>query len=247
MGLGSYSFNALTTIRGIAFRAVEHFTTAQTADTGIKVIRLLETFKAKHPDKIPTKPGSGLLDMGPLPLNDFELARHLIDTNDPAMAKIIKGASGVPVLLAYLAIITSGSNLPEEHLLESALPFAVASLAVESEAAKRWNKNLQTEIERLVPLANKGAKFEGKKLGALGPLAKAVRQHLKKHLFDSPKSIWIALSGKPPKGLTFCDNRAGKYVEYDKRTFKGNLKNTAYGRFRNTVSEQRKKLKSLTV
>jgi hypothetical protein len=247
MGLGSYSFSTLTTIRGIAFRALEKFPKAQIADTGIKVVRLLETFKTKHPDKIPTKPGGGLLDMGPLPINDFELAQHLIATNDPAMAKLIKGAKGLPVLIAYLATLTNGAELPSEYLLESALPYAVASLTVESEVSKLWNKDLQTEIERLLPLANKGAKFKGKKLGALGPLAKAVRQRLKRWPDESAKSIWNALSDSPPKGLTFCDNRAGKYVEYDKRTFKGSLKNTNYRRFANIVSEQHTKLKSLTV
>lgn len=249
MVFGSYSFNTLTAIKGIAFRALEKFTTAQIADTGIKVVRLLKTFKAKHPDKIPRVPGGGLLHFETgVEANDFELALHLVNTNDPAMAKLIKDAKGLPVLIAYLATLTNGPKLPQESLLESALPFAVTSLTAESEVSKFWNRNLQTEIKRLKPLAHTGAKFTtGRKLNALGPLAKAVRLHLNKHLSDNAESIWNALSDKPPKGLTFHNNRIGKYVEYDKRTFTGNLKNTGYTTFANTVSAQRKSLKTLTV
>lgn len=228
---------------------LEQFTPAQIIATGFEVIRIVDTFKKKHPDKIPTKPGGGLLNFGePVRVNDFELALHLVNTNDPAMAKLRKSAMGVPVLIAYLATIANAKELPEEHLLESALPFAVASLSVEGDIAKNWNQHLQTEIERLEPLAHTGAKFKaGRKSNSLGPLAKAVRSHLKESIDSSAKEVWSALSAKPPKGLTFCDNRAGKYVEYDKRTVAGNLKDTNYPRFRNIVTEQRKYLKGVTV
>jgi len=247
MGFGSYSFSTLTTIQGIAFRLLEPFTPTQIIEAGFKVIRLLETFKAKHPDKIPTKPGGGLLNFGEqVQVNDFELAMHLVNRNDPSMAKLRKSAKGVPVLIAYLATIANAKELPEEHLLESALPFAVASLTVEGAIAKNWNQHLQTEIERLEPLAHKGAKFIGKQPDSLGPLAKAIRDHLKKSADSSAEQVWSALSEKPPKGLKFNDNHVGKYVEYDKRTGAGNLKNTNYRRFANTVSEQRKYRKTLT-
>lgn len=147
MGLGNYPFAALTTIRGIGFRLLEKFSPEKIAQTGIEVMFLLETFKAKHPDKIPTKPSGGLLDMGPLPINDFELAQHLIATNDSAMAKVIKDASDVPVLLAYLAILTNGSDLPDEYLLEAALPFAVEALVIEGEDAKRWRLELKERTD----------------------------------------------------------------------------------------------------
>lgn len=249
MGFGSYSFSTLTTIQGIAFRLLEPFTTEQIIDAGFKVIRLVDTFKAKHPDKIPTKPGGGLLNFGePVQVNDFDLAQHLVNANYPAMAKLQKSAKGLPVLIAYLATIANAKDLPEEHLLESALPFAVASLTVEGEIAKRWNQNLQTEIERLAPLAHTGAKFKaGRKPDSLSPLAKAVRAHLKKSIDSSAKEVWFALSKKPPKGLSFRDNHAGKYVEYDKRTGAGNLKNTGYLRFATIVSEQRQYCNTLTV
>ncbi len=242
MGFGSYSVSMLTTIRGIAFRVLEKFTTEQILNTGIAVVRLLENFKAKHPEQIPTKPSGGLLDMDPLPLNDFELARHLIAMNDPAICKVIKGAKGVPVLFAYLAVLTNSKELPPEYLLESALPYAVDSLTVESKVYRLWSERLQSRIERLEPLANKGAKFVGKKPGSLGPLARAVQQHLKACRNDSPEAVWSALSRKPPKGMTFRDNPAGKYVEFDKRTFAGNLKNSEYRNFANIVYRERKRL-----
>ncbi len=248
MGLGTYSFSTLATIRGISFRTLEGFSPDQIAVTGVKVARLVESFKAKHPSRVPNSPsGGGLLDVGLLPINDFELAQHLIAIDDPSMAKVIKGANGMPVLLAYLAILSNGSSQPPEHVLESALPFAVNSLIVESEVARQWNEDLRIQIDGLVPLANKGAKFQGKKVGALGPLAKAVKQILQYHPTRSAREIWNELKDDPPKGLSFFDNPAGSYVEYDKRSIKGNLKNTNYDRFENIVSERRKELKKVTV
>jgi len=123
MGLGNYSFSALQAIQGIAFRTLEKFTTAQIVETGLKVSRLLESYKKNYPDKIPKKAGGGLLNTGTLVnVDDFELALHLVNTEEPAMAKIVKGAKGLPVLTAYLSVLTNGAELPPEHLLESALP-----------------------------------------------------------------------------------------------------------------------------
>jgi hypothetical protein len=147
MGLGNYPFAALTTIRGIAFRLLEKFTPEKIAHTGIEVICLLETIRSQHPEKVPTKPSGGLLEMGPIPFNDFELAQHLTVTNDPEMAKVIKDARDVPVLLAYLAIITNSSELPDEYLLESALPFVVETLVMEGEDAKRWRVELKIKSD----------------------------------------------------------------------------------------------------
>ena len=145
MGLGNYPFAALTTIRGIAFIQLEKFMPEKIAVTGIDVICLLENIRSQQSDMVPQKPSSGLLDVGPTPINDFELAQHLTVINDPAMAKVIKDARDVPVLLAYLATITSGSELPCEYLLESALPFAVEQLAADGEVAKRWRLELKAK------------------------------------------------------------------------------------------------------
>lgn len=249
MGFGNYSFSTLQAIQGIAFRTLEKFTATQIVKTGLKVSDLLEDFKRTYPDKVPKKVGGGLLNFGsPVDVDDFELALHLVNANDPAMTKIVTDAKGLPVLTAYLSVLINGEELPPEHLLESALPFAIASLSVEGDVAKLWNQNLQTEIVRLVPLASTGLKFKsGRKKEALGPLTKAVRNRLKAHPTENAAAVWIALSSRPPKGLIFCDNRSGKYVEYDKRTHSGNLKNTGYERFANIVSSEVKRRKSLTV
>lgn len=249
MGLGSYSFSTLAAIQGITFRTLEKFEPTQIVKTGLKVFALLEDFKGNCPDQIPKKAGIGLQNFGkPVNVDDFELARHLVDSNNPAMAKIVKNAKGLPVLTAYLAVLTSGAELPPEHLLESALPFAIASLSVEGDVAKLWNQKLQSEIVRLEPLAKTGEKFtNGRKKEALGPLTKAVRNRLKNHPHENAAAVWSALAVRPPKGLTFCDNRAGKYVEYDKRTHTGNLRNTGYRRFANIVTSEVKRLESLTV
>ena len=216
MGFGSYNFSTLQAIKGIAFRtlALEKFTPVQIAEAGLKVFRLLEDFKRNHPDKVPKKAG-GLLNFGSsVNVDDFELALHLVNGSDPAMAKIVKGAKGLPVLTAYLSVLTSGAELPPEHLLESALPFAIASLSVEGDVAKIWNQNLQTEVARLAPLANKGLKFKGgKPKGSFGPVATAVRERLLKKFTESPDEIWQALSMKPPKDMTFYGNGKDRRIE----------------------------------
>lgn len=251
MGLGNYPFSALFVIRDITFYLLKKFTINQIVGTGNKVVRLLEAFRLQHPEQVPTcKSGGGFFDIPitEIPVADFELARHLIDTNHPDMASVVKGAKGVPVMLAYVATMTSGSGSPAEHFVESALPFVGQSLSVDAEESKRWGESLRAENERLAPLADTGAKFtSGRKTEALGPLAKAVRQHLKSRSRDNAEAVWDALVANPPKGMTFQDNRTGKYVEYDKRTSAGNLKDTGYRRFANIVSEQRKKLNDLTV
>ncbi|MBK9575057.1 MAG: hypothetical protein IPO43_21390 [Rhodoferax sp.] len=137
-------------------------------------------------------------------------ARHLIAMNDPAICKVIKGAKGVPVLFAYLAVLTNSKELPPEYLLESALPYAVDSLTVESKVYRLWSERLQSRIERLEPLANKGAKFVGKKPGSLGPLARAVQQHLKACRNDSPEAVLECVVTQAPKGNDVPRQPGGK-------------------------------------
>ena len=158
MGFGSYNFGALSEIQQIAARLLQGFTTAQIVETGGNVIRVLENFKKEHKDKIPTKPGGGLLDMGPLPINDFELALHLVNSRNPAMTEVIESANGLPALVAYLEILTNNIKLPEESLLESALSFAIGARTLDGDVAKLWNRELQKDVERLGPLAITGQK-----------------------------------------------------------------------------------------
>ena len=246
MGFGNYPFSALSVVREITFYLLKEFTANQIIDTGNKVSRLLEAFRLQHPEQVPTcKSGGGLLNtpIRTIPVDDFELARHLIDTNHPDMASVVNGANGVPVMLAYVATMTSGSESPAEHFIELVLPFVAQQLNADAEASKRWSVRLRAENQRLAPLADTGARFTtGRKPQALGPLARAVRKHLKDYRDDNPEAAWVALAAHPPTGMTFHDNRQGKYVEFDKRTFKGNLKNSDYRNFQNIVYRERKRL-----
>lgn len=276
LGFGGYGVgNTLNTIMGIAFYCLNKFPVNDTLEIGLNVAELLETFKQKHPEQVPQDSFSGGLLAGHTGsiksnVNDFELAMHLMRIDDPSMAALLRDANGVPVLMAYLAVRTVDANLPTASFLESALPFAANSLKFDVASQERWNKELKTEISRLAPLASTGLKFKGgKPKGAIGPLAAAIRERLRNYPKETPKEVWSALAKKPPKGLTFCDNNAGKYVEYEVRNSlakssnsksalwgaladktaggtKARLVTTQYGRFRNIVIEQRKNIESCT-
>ena len=163
MGFGSYNYSALTEIRQIAARLLEGFSTAQFIETGCNVIRVLEDFKKQHPDKIPTKQFGGLLDMGPFPINDFELALHLVGSNNPAMTEAVMRAERLPALIAYLEtyleILGNNTKLPDESWLESASSFAIGALKIEGDVAKLWNQYLQKDVEELRPLAKTAQKY----------------------------------------------------------------------------------------
>jgi hypothetical protein len=82
---------------------------------------------------------------------------------------------------------------------------------------------------------------KGRKKGTLGPVAKAVAKHLKKHPSAKTADIWKSLAAKPPKGLAFMANRRGQYIEYFEQN---GPRETSYKRFRNIVIEQRNVLKT---
>ena len=162
MGLGSYGFSTLRAIQEIAFRSLEKFASTQIVQTGLRVSSLLADYRASSPDKIPKSASFGLIDLN-LDADDFELALHLVRTNEPSMSKIVRDAKGMPVLIAYLSVLVNSTELPPDHILESALPFAVESLSADGYVAERWNQMLQTEIARLAQLASTGLKFKGGK------------------------------------------------------------------------------------
>lgn len=202
MGIGSYNFSALQEIQSIAFRALEKFTPKQIVRIGLQVDLLIAGYRVNHPDRVPRKT-VGLLG-SVVPVDDFALALHLANTGNPDMAKIEKAAKGLPVLLAYLSVVTSSPELPPDSFLDSALPFAIACLSVDGEIAKSWNQNLQNKVSLMTPLANKGKQFSnGRKLGSFGPVATAVMKRLLKKPNESADEIWMALSLKPPRGMTF--------------------------------------------
>lgn len=142
MGIGNYPFEVLSQIQGIASHLLAQFTTDQVIKSFSGVAEALEAYKRNHSDQIPTKFGGGLLSTGPIPVNDFELAQHLINTNDLEMVRVKNESDGVPVLMAYLAVICSSRNLPDESLLASALPYAVSARTLDGDVAKLWNKEL---------------------------------------------------------------------------------------------------------
>lgn len=166
MGLGNYPLEVLSQIQGITSHLLTRFTRDQIVKSFLGVAKVIADFKLNHPDKVPTwRSGGGLLDVdvGPIPINDFELAQHLIGTSDPEMAKVINESEGVPVLIAYLEVIANSRVLPNEFLLTSALPYAVLERTVAGDFAEHWNKELQPLAVRALKLdANQAIRRTGK-------------------------------------------------------------------------------------
>ena len=89
----------------------------------------------------------------------------------------------------------------------------------------------------LLPLSKTGQKFvSGRKPGSVGPVRLAIRRYLKRQPQARAAQIWAALSAKPPKGMTFYDNRLGKYIETNGQP------DTQYRQFANLVSMERRLL-----
>lgn len=89
--------------------------------------------------------------------------------------------------------------------------------------------------------AEAGQRFkEGRKIGTLGPIRKAIDRLLKKHQDMTTPELWEAISQKPPKGWQAYNNNQGKYLE------KPPKENVGYPRFQNICSEARKARKKIT-
>ncbi len=89
-------------------------------------------------------------------------------------------------------------------------------------------------IRDVLPKAAKGEKFlPGRDAGAVSPLRKAIRGHLRKNPSATAAEVWSALKARPPTGHDFMDNRLGKYIEHGTAS-------TGYRRFQNLVSEERR-------
>jgi len=82
-----------------------------------------------------------------------------------------------------------------------------------------------------------GQRFrEGRKVGTVGPIKKAISKLLAKDPNMKTPELWKAISNKPPKGWqAFESARLGKYLEGP------GVQNVGYRRFSNICSEERKK------
>ena len=93
-------------------------------------------------------------------------------------------------------------------------------------------------IRDTLPAARLGRKFtRGRVKNSVSKLRKSIQREIKTNPNLRPAEIWKALAEKPPKGLTFQDNRMGKYIEEDVK--QDGVKNTGYKRFCNIVSEEK--------
>lgn len=104
-------------------------------------------------------------------------------------------------------------------------------------ADKAWDV-AKGAMGKLEPVALLGAKFkEGRRLGAHGPIRKAIAKLLNSNQNMKNAELLTAIKEKPPKGWSYYDNRLGKYFEG-----KDN-KSMTVARFNNICSEERRKLK----
>lgn len=100
--------------------------------------------------------------------------------------------------------------------------------------AAEWARD--AEHAEVAPLLEVGKKFTaGRKRGAVGPVRRAIRSVLKRRPGARASEVWDALAASPPRGLTVCDNRVGRYIETGPGT-----DSTSYERFANIVSEEKK-------
>lgn len=216
------------------------------ARAGLHVCDQVENFKRRMPKKVTTS-GGGISDASGAAVDNFKLAEFLFPDYErfsdqkPATAKV------TPKLLSYIATICTGSEIPSQDWIDSALFYVAVEVAAVNDVETDWNARLAQEVRSLEPLASTGKKFvSGRKSNSDGPLTKAVAAHLKRNVDHNPEQVWTALAKKPPKGMTFVDSpKLGRYIEYDKRTHKGELKDTGFRRFANVVYRKRKQAQQL--
>lgn len=81
-----------------------------------------------------------------------------------------------------------------------------------------------------------GKKFRaGRRPNTGGPIRKAIARALAKNPAMHTRELWTAIAARPPRGWTFCNNRAGEYIEGPR------ARNMSYRRFGNIASEERRR------
>jgi len=232
-----FGMSRATVIQGvnaISMQALERHAANEIVLVSMAVEKLLSDYRRDHPDKVPTKPSTGLLGDGMrFSISDFELALQLAGEMHPVMMKLERSAGGVPPLMAYLAVASLPSAKWPDIGWDSALRYAVA----ESGVRLQRTQQLQDAVSELGPLAAHGKLFiENKKSGMLGPVAVKVKAYMMKHPKAKSVEVWDALKKVPPKGHDFRESsRLGRYIEKGAETV------MEWPRFRNLVSVHRPK------
>ena len=240
LGLAPAQVTALQLLKACTYSCLTDISPALVVRTGLQVTKAVTKFKKTKPELVPTVPG-GLLGPSEVPANDFLIAEHLFDDNDLAAALRVGNKTAGQALLAYSATMFVTHDDLSPQWVESALRYVVNTVIAKNWLYKDLEKGIREKLKLLEPDAEHGKKFKGRQRDSIGPLARAIRRHLKKFPDDKPKKVWQTLERNPPKGLRFCDTRGvGKYVEY---VGKPAAFDTNYHQFQNRLAEQRKFVK----
>jgi hypothetical protein len=97
----------------------------------------------------------------------------------------------------------------------------------------RWKEISRTDF--LLPLAQHGKKFPGRKEGSIGPVRKFLRVYMLKHPQATAAEAWAALKLKPPAGVTVID----PFELKDRLIKTTGAQSTSYRQFQNIVSKER--------
>jgi hypothetical protein len=243
LGLFGGQSSALLMLKECTLSRLANISPELVVRTGLQVAKAVATFKETKPELVPTVPG-GLLGPSAVPLDDFLIAEKLFDESDLVAALRVANKTAGPELLSYIATVFSAKDDPSPQWVDSALRYVLNKVISTNTLYENLATGIQEKLNILKPVAEHGKKFKARKLDSIGPLARAVRKHLRSDMAASAEQVWTALAARSPKGLTFIDSTtpSRRRVEYDRKTHKGNLKDTSYRAFENAVSKQRKAL-----
>ena len=130
---GAVSQIAMQNLRGFAARDILR--------AGLVVERFVAEFRRDFPEQVPSHPaipGRGLLARDAMPFGDFELAKHLLHSNHRVMVNIQNLFPGMPILMAYLAVVSVGA---ESSLAVALLPGPLDYVVAESGVRQRLRRS----------------------------------------------------------------------------------------------------------